>query len=52
MPVVRDAYLVVCKFERPRQGRCMNGRTPLQAFEDGIRKAAKKEGHPERTIAT
>jgi transposase InsO family protein len=31
-----DEYLVVYNTKRPHQGRSMNGRTPLQAFMDGL----------------
>ena len=31
-----DGYLVRYNAERPHQGRGMNGRTPLQAFIDGL----------------
>jgi transposase InsO family protein/transposase-like protein len=44
-----DEYLVAYNTQRPPQGRGMNGRTPLQAFRDGLdqkdqtgSKAAKK----------
>jgi len=43
MQVALDAYLVVYNTERPHQGRGMNGRTPLQAFRDGIPKQPEKE---------
>lgn len=41
-----DAYLVKYNTKRPHQGRGMNGRTPLQAFKDGLklRPKTKKEG--------
>lgn len=31
-----DGWLVTYNRERPHQGRGMNGRTPLQAFIDGL----------------
>ncbi len=37
-----DAYLHHYNHERAHQGRNMNGRTPYQAFLDGL-----PEGHPE-----
>lgn len=44
-----EEHLVVYNTKRPHQGRGMNGRTPLQAFMDGLNqkeqtgdKAAKK----------
>jgi transposase InsO family protein len=43
MQLALDAYLVSYNTERPHQGRGMNGRTPLQAFRDGIRKQHKEE---------
>ena len=43
MQVVLDAYLIGYNTKRPHQGRGMNGRTPLKAFNDGIPKPAKKE---------
>ena len=43
-----DAYLVTYNTKRPHQGRGMNGRSPLQAFKDGLklRPKSKKEGKP------
>ena len=35
--------LGVYNTKRPHQGRCMKGRTPLQAFRDGILKPQKEE---------
>src|SRR5574338_506853 len=40
MQAVLDRYLVEYNTQRPHQGRGMNGRTPLQAFHDGIKKGA------------
>lgn len=34
-----DAYLAHYNTKRPHQGRNMNGRTPLAAFKEGIRKS-------------
>ncbi|MEA1649036.1 IS481 family transposase [Nitrospirillum sp. BR 11164] len=42
MQVVLDQYLVVYNTKRPHQGRGMKGRTPLQAFRDGIPKPQKE----------
>ena len=36
MQAVLDAWLLRYNRERPHQGRGMNGRTPLQAFVDGL----------------
>jgi transposase InsO family protein len=43
-----DVFLEQYNNKRPHQGRGMNGRTPYQAFLDGIRKeeTAKKEERP------
>jgi len=38
MQAVLDGYLEGYNHRRPHQGRGMNGRTPVQAFADGIRK--------------
>jgi transposase InsO family protein len=37
MQTVLDDYLIRYNIRRPHQGRGMNGRTPAQAFIDGIR---------------
>ena len=42
MQVVLDEYLVHYNTKRPHQGRNMNGRTPLQAFKDGMPKPEPK----------
>ncbi|MBB6254522.1 hypothetical protein FHS74_005111 [Nitrospirillum iridis] len=42
MQIVLDQYLVVYNTKRPHQGRGMKGRTPLQAFRDGIPKPQKE----------
>ncbi len=31
-----EEYVVIYNTRRPHQGRGMNGRTPLQAFMDGV----------------
>jgi len=36
-----DAYLKTYNHDRPHQGRGMNGRTPIQAFTDGLPKPGK-----------
>ena len=41
MQRVLDDYLVGYNHQRPHQGRGMNGRTPAQAFKDGLAKPAK-----------
>ena len=38
-----DAYLLIYNYERAHQGRNMNGRTPHQAFVEGIPNIADKE---------
>jgi len=45
MQTVLDAYLVEYNSKRPHQGRGMRGRTPINAFIDGIR----KEDTPQKT---
>lgn len=47
MQIVLDAYLIDYNTMRPHQGRGMNGRTPLKAFRDGIRKPSRKEATTE-----
>ncbi len=42
MQTVLDDYLAHYNQKRPHQGRGMNGRTPAQAFTDGIPKPATK----------
>jgi transposase InsO family protein len=45
MQAVLDEWLIGYNTRRPHQGRNMNGRTPLKAFNDGIRKPdAKPKG--------
>jgi len=51
MQVALDAWLVLYNTKRPHQGRGMNGRTPLKAFKDGIRRAGKKEVNTDQKIA-
>jgi transposase InsO family protein len=49
-----DAFLVLYNTKRPHQGRNMNGRTPYQAFLDGIPKPEsplKKEVRKPKTAA-
>src|SRR5262249_24439313 len=41
MQAVLDTYLEGYNQRRPHHGRGMNGRTPAQAFTDGIRKSRK-----------
>lgn len=43
MQAALDAYLLYYNTKRPHQGRGMHGRTPLQAFKDGIPKPSEKE---------
>jgi len=42
MQTVLDKWLVTYNTRRPHQGRNMNGRTPLQAFKDGLPKPTPK----------
>jgi transposase InsO family protein len=51
MQTVLDHYLVVYNTKRPHQGRGMNGRTPLKAFIDGIRKEENPQPKPTRKAA-
>lgn len=44
MQVVLDKYLVAYNQKRPHQGRNMNGRTPAQAFVDGLPKSKQQKG--------
>ena len=41
MQAVLDKYLVTYNRKRPHQGRRMNGRTPWQAFQEGLPGGAK-----------
>jgi len=43
MQAALDTYLLHYNTKRPHQGRGMNGRTPLQAFKDGIPQPIQKE---------
>ncbi len=43
MQAVLDEYLTVYNTRRPHQGRGMNGRTPVQAFIDGLPKPQNTE---------
>jgi len=43
MQVDLDAYLVIYNTKRPHQGRGMNGMTPLQAFQNGLKLTPKTE---------
>ena len=51
MQSVLDQYLVDYNTKRPHQGRGMNGRTPITAFIDGIRKEDTREADPIRKAA-
>jgi hypothetical protein len=44
MQAVLDDYLVGYNTKRTHQGRNMNGRTPQQAFIDGLPKQQHKKG--------
>ena len=50
MQTVLDAWLVEYNEKRPHQGRGMNGRTPKQAFVEGLRRRAA--GTPKRKEKT
>ena len=50
MQVALDAYLVVYNTKRPHQGRGMKGRTPFNAFQDGIPKRKRKEDTTEQDL--
>jgi transposase InsO family protein/transposase-like protein len=43
MQTVLDSYLDRYNQRRPHQGRCMHGRTPCQAFTDGLLNTPAKE---------
>ena len=51
MQAVLDHYLVEYNTNRPHQGRGMNGRTPITAFIDGIRKENTPQPNPIRKVA-
>jgi transposase InsO family protein len=51
MQAVLDRYLVEYNTQRPHQGRGMNGRTPLQAFHDGINKEQPAHSEPTQNAA-
>jgi hypothetical protein len=51
MQTVLDHYLVEYNTKRPHQGRGMNGRTPITAFIDGIRKDNAPQSNPIRKAA-
>ena len=46
MQTVLDQYLVEYNTKRPHQGRGMNGRTPIAAFIDGIRRENTPQSNP------
>lgn len=43
MQTVLDEWLIAYNTKRPHQGRNMNGRTPIQAFNQGLPKSGQKE---------
>ena len=53
MQTALDAWLLRYNRERPHQGRGMNGRTPLQAFVDGlpVRPEPQQENEPQPIAA-
>lgn len=46
-----DEYLVVYNTKRPHQGRGMDGRTPLQAFMDGMEQEVQTESRAAKKAA-
>jgi hypothetical protein len=46
MQTVPDQYLIEYNTKRPHQGRGMNGRTPISAFIDRIRKEVPTDKTP------
>ena len=48
MQAALDKYLVAYNHKRPHQGRRMNGRTPWQAFQEGLPRAAKTNKRTEQ----
>lgn len=46
MQTILDQYLLEYNTRRPHQGRGMNGRTPITAFIDGIRKEVPTDTSP------
>ena len=51
MQTVLDLYIVEYNTKRPHQGRGMNGRTPIAAFTDGIRKEDAPQPKPTKKAA-
>jgi transposase InsO family protein len=51
MQTVLDQYLVEYNTKRPHQGRGMNGRTPIKAFVEGIRKEENPQPKPTKKAA-
>jgi transposase InsO family protein/transposase-like protein len=51
MQTVLDQYLVEYNTKRPHQGRGMNGRTPIKAFVEGIRKEDNPQPKPTKKAA-
>ena len=54
MQAALDKYLVAYNRKRPHQGRRMNGRTPWQAFQEGLPRRPKtnrRAEHEERKAA-
>jgi hypothetical protein len=49
MQAALDDYFIGYNTRRPHQGRGMNGRTPLQALRDGIK---KEETHTRNQLKT
>ncbi len=49
MQLVPDSYLIHYNTKRPHQGRNMNGRTPLQAFREGMPEKPKSPARKEKT---
>lgn len=52
MQTVLDTYLASYNTARPHQGRGMNGRTPAQAFVDGLPRAPQQKMEKSPTLKT
>jgi len=50
MQAVLDDYLIGYNTRRPHQGRGMNGRTPSQAFIEGLRETSKPQPKKEKKV--
>ena len=52
MQAILDDYLIGYNTRRPHQGRGMNGRTPSQAFVDGLPQNSKPQPKKEKKVTT